>query len=179
VEPFDQTQQAPPSVPSTIPEPQAHVVSTWLRTQPRLRVAEEIDAYNPNNAGDRAYAKREHAENADNDNFFHVSADLNRDGLEDFAVVLVDREKEKRNSLASRSGSLNQQALDAYFSAAIAVFNGPFRAGDAPAFFQESIGVPSGSLLWLGDSGVCIGPPGSSCSMLVPAGAGYSLQLGP
>jgi len=178
VEALDRTQQTPPSVPNTIPEPQSRVVSTWLQTQPQLRVAEEKDAYNLKDAGDRPDTKRVHVENADNANF-HVSADLNRDGLEDFAVVLVDRQKEKRNSLASASGPLNQQALHAYFSAAIAVFNGPFRAGQAPAFFQESIGVPSGSLLWLRDGGLCIGPPESGCGMLVPTRTGYSLQPAP
>ncbi|MFZ0413008.1 MAG: hypothetical protein WBS18_15225 [Candidatus Acidiferrales bacterium] len=93
---------------------------------------------------------------------YAATGDFNGDGVEDFAVVVVDRSKQEKN-----------------FS--LVVFNGPFKSGTAsPAFLQPGLDLRSYGLFY--------GPPrpkpyrlllgrfeSDSGSLLIPHGRGYRL----
>jgi hypothetical protein len=91
-----------------------------------------------------------------------ATGDFNGDGMEDFAVVVVKRSKQKNNF-------------------ALVVFSGPFKSGAAsPAFMQSGLDLAQGGLFY--------GPPrpkpyrllvgrfeSDSGLLLIPQGRGYRL----
>jgi len=91
---------------------------------------------------------------------YTVTGDFNGDGVEDFAVVLVDSQKKEKNF-------------------ALIVFNGPFKPGAvSPAFMESGMDLKYAGLFY--------GPPrpkpyrlllgpfeSDSGSLLIPRGHGY------
>jgi hypothetical protein len=104
------------------------ILQDWLKTKKFLRPGvEEID----NSIFQEKY--KDHFE--DNVKFlrdtvgkngyqYYSKGDFNRDGKEDFAVLLVDSRKHKET--------------DADFFT-LAIFNGPFRKGQAPNYYEEGL----------------------------------------
>jgi hypothetical protein len=153
------------TIPPYIKDGHRPTLQEWLNSHPRYRPAVDADCCDSNEVV--AYSSAEHSENAENPQFYYADGDFNRDGLEDFAIVLIDTIDPAR-SVKTGPGD---------WIAALAVFNGPFYQLKPPAFFKEHVGHPSGSILWYRKgTDLCIAPPGSSCSVLVSNRRGYAWQ---
>jgi hypothetical protein len=64
------------------------------------------------------------------------------------------------------------------FNAAVVVFNGPLYTGMRPAFLDDEVGTPSGSILFYKAKPpkLLVGPWESDGALLVPKGKSYSWQ---
>ena len=141
-------------IPSHIQGTEASVLRSWLSYNPTLRPAEAKDC---DCAQDLA-AIRQLWENPEP---YYVKADFNGDGVQDFAVVLLDPQSDHKWG----------------WNAALAVFNGPLREGMAPAFFKEQIGSIRGALLYHSAKiPLLTGPWESEGALLAPKGETYTLQ---
>jgi hypothetical protein len=140
-----------------LPEHRA-VLQSWLKERPELRPATEADAdpeeLKPIKEG---YTGKPFQA-------FYAVADFNRDGQKDFAVGLVNREK---------AGSL-----------ILAVFNGPFKKGKAPAspaYYNDAKFDLSDFLILVGGNWdeLQIGQGSDSRTVLLkPKGRGYYIWAG-
>jgi len=103
------------------------VLRSWLATKPYLRPAvEEID--NPNfrqgsESDIKEYEKSVRDTVGRNGYQYYSIADMNYDGKEDFATLLVD----------------NREYDDEYDYFALAIFNAPFEVENAPAYYTEKL----------------------------------------
>lgn len=141
-------------LPSHIEGIEASVLRGWLLFNPSLRPAEATDC----GCDQDLAAIRQSWENP---NPYYVEADFNKDGEEDFAVVLVDAESEHQWG----------------WNAALVVFNGPLHGGMAPAFFKQQIGTLQGSLLYHSSTvPLLVGPWESEGLALQPNSNSYVLQ---
>lgn len=103
---------------------------TYLQSRPQLRIARTADypAWEEN----KRYIWSSYA----NRNPYYVSADIDRDGVTDFAVVLVnDRVKVAPNNPFG-------------FSCSLVVFKGSKDGSYREALFKANMGSPEGSLLF-------------------------------
>lgn len=84
------------------------VLQEWLKTRPYLRPAvEEIDS---------TLDKGELQDIRKNSRTqFYTVADINKDGKEDFAVLLVDTEKENKFAIAIFNGKLSKEQMPNHF----------------------------------------------------------------
>lgn len=123
------------------------ILEKWLRRQPQLRVAIEADCKNRQGLMD---ARLEHGENY---HPYYAVGDFNRDGREDFAVVLISKQRRARN-----------------FS--IAIFNGPFTG--TPVFYTGGVDLSAGGLVFRADNRLVAGVfQTDDCVVLKPKGRGY------
>ncbi len=103
------------------------VLREWLKTKTHLRPAvEEIDdnIFQEQHKSDFESNLRFLRDSLGGNNYQYYSVgDMNRDGKEDFAVLLVDGRKQKDD--------------DAHF--ALAIFNAPFKKADAPAYYEDGL----------------------------------------
>ncbi|CAN5442512.1 hypothetical protein BH20ACI1_BH20ACI1_12880 [soil metagenome] len=122
------------------------VLQNWLKAKTFLRPAvEEIDdsMFDENSYGNKEKFK-EHFEGNMNmlretvgkDGYqYYSKGDFNKDGKEDFAVLLVD------NRLKDRVGD--------WFS--LAIFNAPFKKGKSPNYYEENLRGISNSYIIFSD----------------------------
>ncbi len=113
-----------------IPLPPPHInaqhweaLYPWLSAKSGFRLAEEADCTNREGLADYR------ATNGKDFQPYYLAKDFNQDGRTDFAVALVNRTK-------------GQQPF------AIAIFNGPFNAGEkrTPSFYEEGFDLRDGGL---------------------------------
>ncbi len=130
------------------------VVQAWLAHNKRLRLATEKDVM------DRESLRRQRETSGQSYHPFYAVGDFNSDGQQDFAVTLVSSRRRAKVM-------------------ALALFNGPFRAGknSRPAFFEEGF-EPSDWLFFRPDDRLLlVGPPESdNCFILKPRGRKYILE---
>jgi hypothetical protein len=111
------------------------VLQEWLKTQPSLRPGvEEIDnsMFDENAYEDKEKFKENYEDNmkflretvGEKGYQYYSKGDFNRDGKEDFAVLLVDSRKEEE--------------IDAD-NFALAIFNAPFKKGQPPNYYEEKL----------------------------------------
>lgn len=129
-------------------------VERWLQGKPALRLAIEKDCQNK--AGLEA-SRQEYGR--DYQPYFAVG-DFNRDGQQDFAVALINSQKNPRRF-------------------AIAIFNGPFTQTrpTLPAFFAEGIDLSEGGLVVLAEHRLLAGVfQSDDCVVLRPRGRTYVMR---
>ena len=123
------------------------ILFNWLKGKPNFRPAVENDAYSGSDKNGREYLKGEIQSMSNHP--FYVSADINRDGKQDFAVMLI-----------KKVGKKNKFAL--------VIFNNTYgKTNVAPAFFSEQ--VSNGDLLFWDDERLLLGPPASDSGNIVTA----------
>ena len=130
------------------------VLQQWLSSKPTLRLATEQDCVNK----EGLTATRQ--ENGQNYQPYYAVGDFNRDGQEDFAVVLINQGKRSRRF-------------------AIAIFNGPFNArrSSLPNFFTEGVDLSQGGLVVLSGNRLVAGVfQSDDCVMLRPSGRTYVMK---
>ena len=129
------------------------VLSAWLRTTPRFRLATEADCKNKSGlAATRAeYGASYHP--------YYAVGDFNSDHKEDFAVALIDRNKRTKKF-------------------AIAIFNGPFsNRGGTPAFLLPDTDLSDGGLIKRSGSPLIAGVfQSDDCVLLQPRGRTYAVR---
>jgi hypothetical protein len=106
------------------------VLQAWLKTKAYLRPAvEEIDnyifqeQYKSDFEGNLRFLRESIGVN---NNQYYSVGDMNRDGKEDFAVLLVDSRKQK----------VGKDDIDHF---ALAIFNAPFKKGNVPAYYEDGL----------------------------------------
>lgn len=118
------------------------VLQEWLKTKEYLRPAvEEIDngMFQEKNYQDKGNFKENFEGNmkmlresvGENGYQYYSVGDMNSDGKEDFAVLLVDTRKQKEGS-------------DRF---ALAIFNGPLTKGQSPSYYEENLSGITNSYL--------------------------------
>ena len=130
------------------------VLNSWLQQKPNLRLAIESDC--KNTAG--LIATREEYGVAYQP--YYAVGDFNRDRQQDFAVVLIDRNKRSRNY-------------------AIAIFNGPFKSQTkiVPAFFLPATDLSEGGLINRAGKPLIAGVfQSDDCVLLQPRGRTYVIK---
>lgn len=111
------------------------VLREWLKAKPYLRPAvEEFDDYifqekDKSNFEDNLKFLRDTL--GENTYQYYAVGDMNHDGKEDFAVLLVDTRKQ-------------EDEIDHF---ALAIFNAPFKKGQTPAYYEEGLAGISNSYL--------------------------------
>jgi hypothetical protein len=134
------------------------VVQKWLTLNNELRLPTNGDITN------KEALRRERETRGKTYYPFYAVGDFNRDGREDFAVILVSRRGRYRNTNPF----------------AVAVFNGPFgRAGSSsrPAFFEAGFDSSDWLFFRPDDRLLLIGPPESdNCFILKPSGRKYIIR---
>ena len=132
------------------------IVQRWLKRQKGLRMATEADVT------DKEGLERQRKTVGKTYHPFYAVEDFNGDKQEDFAVMLV----------TSRGRFQRTNAF------AVAVFNGPFRAGGniAPSLLEEGLD-PGDWLFYRPGSGLMVGPPQSdNCFIFQPRGKTYVIK---
>jgi len=147
----------------TLHEQEQKVLNTWLAQHSEYRAARDADCdCDEDIARMKAGSGGVWKPVPDYDPYV-ATGDFNGDGVEDFAVVLIDPSKKEKNF-------------------ALLVFNGPFEAAGAlPAFFKPGLDLQSIGLFY--------GPPRpkpyrlllgrfetDSGTLLIPHGDGYKLE---
>lgn len=130
------------------------VLAQWLRTKPTFRLATEKDCVNKEGLA----ATRQ--ENGPNYQPYYAVGDFNRDGKEDFAVVLIEPGRQSRKFT-------------------IAVFNGPFTAGRnaTPNFLTTGTDLSTGGLVLLTGNRLVAGVfQTDDCVVLQPRGKTYLMK---
>ena len=144
----------------TLTAKEQKVLESWLANHPEYRIATDedcdcVDDIKQMRAGYGRFQKP-----VPDYRPYTATGDFNGDGVEDFAVVLIDRSKREKNF-------------------ALIVFNGPFKSDtQSPAFFQSDMDLKYYGLVY--------GPPrpkpyrlllsqfeSDSGVLLVPRGRGY------
>ena len=117
----------------TLTAPEQKILQTWLTKHKEYRIATDKDC---DCEGDISQMRAGYgrAQKAVSDYHpYTATGDFNGDGVQDFAVVLIDRSKQERNF-------------------ALIVFNGPFKSEtQSPAFMQADMDLKY--------SGLFYGPP--------------------
>lgn len=162
------------TLPKYIKDEHRATLQGWLNNNPRYRAARDSDCCDLKESLD--YNTAEHRENADNASFYFAYGGLSQDGSEDFAVVLVEKTRKVQPMPWNADTKTVQRWMKEGFTAALAVFNGPFAKVMDPIFLAERSGTPDGSILWLRRGNLCVGPAGSGCGLLVAEGRGYVLR---
>lgn len=131
------------------------ILQNWLAGKPGWRPAVEDDAYAGSTKSQREFLKGEIQSMTNHP--FYVAADFNKDGKQDFAVMLV-----------RRSGRTNKFAM--------VIFNSTYgKQKIAPAFYTEQ--VSKGDLLFWMDGNLLLSPPASdSGNIIKPRGSTYILN---
>jgi hypothetical protein len=75
-------------IPAHVKDRHHPTLREWLNNNPRFRPALDADCCDSKES--LGYDTAEHRENAENTPFYYAYGDLNRDGIEDFAIVLID-----------------------------------------------------------------------------------------
>ena len=99
-------------------------VRRWLASRPQWRLAVESDVSDP------SFLSAARTDHGPRFQPFYAVGDFNRDGREDFAVVLARRNVRRGRDYA------------------VAIFNAPVRAGARPAFFAD--GFQQNDMLFVG-----------------------------
>jgi hypothetical protein len=102
----------------------------------------------------------------DNRHPYYARGDFNADGVEDFAVVVVDRDVKPNTPYPN------------YFNASLLLFGGPITGKSNPAFMARAIGTPPGAQLFQSTdaSSLMVGKWESSGALLVHKSGGYTLR---
>lgn len=111
------------------------VLQQWLKSKPFLRPAvEEIDngMFQEKNYTDKENFKKNYEENmkmlresvGESGYQYYSVGDMNRDGKDDFAVLLVDT---------------SSKDTDQFPDFALAIFNAPFKKEQSPAYFEQNL----------------------------------------
>jgi hypothetical protein len=151
-----QTQKAVPTFSTEHMNSQhREILRNWLTGKPGWRPAVENDAYVGQTKEGREFYKGEIQSMSNHP--FYVAADLNKDGKQDFAVMLV-KKVGKKNKFA------------------VAIFNSTYGKQKLnPAFYTES--VSDGDLLFWMDGNLLLSPPASdSGNIIAPRGNTYVLR---
>jgi hypothetical protein len=130
----------------------------WLRSHPHYRIASDAEC-----GCNMAEVRKLY----DNQRPFSVVADLSRDGVDDFATVVVDT----RVNLSAPYPS--------NFGATLLVFSGPVTADSQPALVAPNIGTPAGAQLFYSrkERNLRVGKWESSAQLLVHKGGRYALTF--
>ena len=134
----------------TIKAPHGNVINRWLDQNKTWKFIPQPDQY------DEDIVSESEFEDSVNPRYY-IAADLNNDTFEDFAVIVIDRNRTSKRGLI--------------------VFNGPFTAGAAsePAFFTDDL--QDGDALFLRDR-LIVGPPESDNLLILNAiGGSYRLDV--
>lgn len=134
--------------------PHRTVLQQWLAGQPTLRLATEKDCVNK----EGLTAARQ--ENGQNYQPYYAVGDFNRDGQEDFAVVVINQGKRSRKFT-------------------IAIFNGPFnkRRSSLPNFLSPGADLSDGGLVMLSGNRLVAGVfQTDNCVVLRPSGRTYVMK---
>lgn len=103
------------------------ILKAWLRTKEYLRPAvEEIDSrllQSQNKSDLEANLRFLQDTVGKGGNQYYSVGDMNHDGKEDFAVLLVDTRKQR----------------DDADQCALVIFNAPFKKGDVPAYYEDGL----------------------------------------
>lgn len=131
------------------------LLQQWLKGRPQLRLATEADC--TNREGLRA-TRQEYGQSYQP---YYTTGDFNRDGKEDVAVVLINKQRRSRKF-------------------AIAIFNGQ-PAGKAavagPAFYRDGVDLSDGGLIWRTDNRLLAGTfQTDNCIILEPRGRSYVIK---
>lgn len=143
-----QTQKAAPTISAEHMNSQhQEILQNWLASKSGWRPAVENDAYAGQTKEGREFYKGEIQSMSNHP--FYVAADLNNDGKQDFAVMLV-KKVGKKNKFA------------------VAIFNSTYNKQKMnPAFYTES--VSSGDLLFWMDGNLLLSPPSSDSGNIIAA----------
>jgi hypothetical protein len=147
----------------TLTTQEQKVLQSWLARHPEYRVAADEDCECPEDISQMKAGYGGAWKPVPDYHPYAATGDFNGDGVEDFAVVVVERSKHEKNF-------------------ALVVFNGPFKSESAsPAFMQSG--------LELKYSGLSYGPPrpkpyrlllgrfeSDSGVLLIPHGHDYRLD---
>jgi hypothetical protein len=147
------------TIPSYIFPEHRTVLKSWLGRNPEFRVATDADC-----SCDEDIPAI--LQNSNNDHLYYAVEDLDSDGDSDFAIVLIN---------------LTKHEAGPEFNSALAVFNGPFSGVMNPAFLEEEIGLPVGTVLFRdpAEKQLAVCKWESECSVLLAGRGGYSLELFP
>ncbi len=131
------------------------ILQNWLAGKPGWRPAVEKDAYEGGTKEGRESLKSEIQSMTNHP--YYVAADLNKDGKQDFAVMIVKKVGRKNKfAVVIFNSTSGKQKLN-------------------PAFYTES--VSDGDLLFWMDANLLLGPPSSdSGDIIVPRGNTYVLK---
>ena len=130
------------------------LLNAWLEKKPAFRLAMETDCQNTIGlaATRQEYGAAYHP--------YYAVGDFNRDGQEDFAVALIDRQRHSRKF-------------------AIAIFNGPhaLRPGLTPSFLTTNIDLSDGGLIVRANYPLIAGVfQSDDCVQLRPRGRTYIIR---
>jgi hypothetical protein len=135
------------------------VLQKWLDSRPTWRPATLDDAFAGTDREGTEFLKGEIKSKGNNYHPYYAVGDFNRDGDEDFAVIIKNKTK-----------------------LAIAIFNGPFGStrNPPPAFYSETVGQGSW-LFWVTDDQFgrrfIVGPPASDAGYIIrPHDKHYKLE---
>lgn len=140
-----------------------HVIQNWLSEHKPFRVAVDDDCGCDDDIGQMKSGDGGVWPRVPDYHPYVAAGDFNGDGIEDFAVVLIDQSKKEKNF-------------------ALVIFNGPFTSDTAnPAFVKSGLELSS--------SGLFFGPPrpkpyrlllgpfeSDSGVLLIPHGGGYRME---
>jgi hypothetical protein len=134
--------------------PHRATVERWLQRKPALRLAIEKDCQNKEGleASRQEYGRDYQP--------YYAVADFNHDGQPDFAIALINTQKNSRRF-------------------AIAIFNGPFtqRRTSSPAFFAEGIDLSDGGVFVLSGNRLVAGVfQSDNCVLLQPRRRTYVMK---
>ncbi|MBL0202358.1 MAG: hypothetical protein IPP81_20035 [Chitinophagaceae bacterium] len=131
------------------------IVQNWLLDKPGWRPGVENDAYEGATNEGREFLKGEIKSMTNHP--FYVAADLNKNGKEDFIIMLV-----------KKVGKMNKFA--------IAIFNSAYeQLKPNPAFYTEN--VSDGEFIYWEGNDLLLSPPASHGALIKPHGKSYVFQF--
>lgn len=151
------------AIPQYIRPQHRAILQQWLATRPTWRPATISDALDGLTGQSRKFTLEAIRSHGRSYQPYYAVADFNRDGSEDFAVILIDKSR-----AAARW--------------AVTIFNGPFNDNQnpTPAFYTERVSDGDWLLWKTGDqfgSRIILGAPDSdSGNVIRPRGRGYTIQ---
>jgi hypothetical protein len=132
-------------------EQHRELLMKWLEKRPQMRLATEDDCLNKEGL---KVAREQYGLTYQP---YYAIGDFNRDRVEDFAVVFINRQR--------RTSKF-----------AVAVFNGPFngKTADKPSFYVDRVEISDGGLVFRPDKRLVMGVfQSDDCIILQPRGRRY------